>query len=166
MTLKERLSENTDAFIRSVKDIPDNLFNTPPDENSWSPAGVAEHVYRSEFGISRLFKGKTSPLKDREPDSKVSEFELRLSNPSRMKASDIISPTPGKKDKDGLIEKFRTNRQAIGDLIGEGSLYEVCLLFEHPIYGFLTRSEWVKFSILHTERHMRQVENIKNYHNK
>lgn len=58
MDLKNKLKENTELLIETVTEVPDSKFNTQPEEGSWSVAQVVEHLYRSEFGIPKLFQGK------------------------------------------------------------------------------------------------------------
>lgn len=161
MKLKEQLLNNTDAFINKINEFPDSQFNAKPDSDSWSAAEVLEHVYRSEFGVPRLFVGETRKVMDRQPDALVTKMKARfLESDSKMKASGVILPTEGEKSKKDLIGKFRTNRQKIADLIDELPPDELCLKFEHPVFGLLTRVEWVHFNMIHSQRHMKQLERI------
>lgn len=164
MDLKKELSENTETLIAMIDQVPDSRFNTKSGgaEDSWSVADVVEHLYRSEFGIPKLFTGKTEVVADREPDAYIETMRKRfLESGEKMKASDITLPTKGEKPKEELISKFQKNRLKIAELTGELTPEALCLLFEHPIYGYLTRLEWVHFNIIHTQRHMRQIERIK-----
>lgn len=164
MDLKKKLLENTETLIAKVDQVPDSQFNTKPGgaEDSWSVADVVEHLYRSEFGIPKLFTGKTEAVADRAPDAYLEDMRKRfLESDKKMKASGIILPEKGEKPKETLISKFRKNRLEIAKLTGELNLEALCLSFKHPIYGYLTRLEWVHFNIIHTQRHMRQIERIK-----
>lgn len=161
MTLKEQLLNNTDVFINKINEFSETQFNVKPNTDSWSAAEVLEHVYRSEFGVPRLFTGETRKVSDREPDALVAKMKARfLESDTKMKASGVILPTEGQKSKKDLIEKFRANRQKISDLIDELPPDELCLKFEHPVFGLLTRMEWVHFNMIHSLRHMKQLERI------
>lgn len=162
MTLKDQLLENTDALVAAIEEFPDSTFNRKPEEDTWSAAEVLEHLYRSEFGIPKLFVGKTKTLTDRSPDAQVETMKQRfLESDKKMKASGVIIPSEGEKSKGDLINTFCKNREKIAQLIDTLPPEELCLRFEHPILGHLTRMEWVHFSIIHTQRHMRQLERIK-----
>lgn len=162
MTLKEQLLNNTDTFIDKINEFSDEQFNLKPAPDSWSASEVLEHVYRSEFGIPRLFTGETKEITDRKPDAFVPKMKDRfLKSDKKMKASGVILPTEGNKSKNVLIEKFRNNRKEIGDLIDELSPEKLCLKYEHPVFGLLTRMEWVHFNIIHCQRHIKQLERIK-----
>lgn len=162
MTLKNQLLKNTDELIAAIEEFPASTFNTKPNPDSWSAAEVLEHLYRSESGIPKLFVGKTKTLTDRPPDARVETMKHRfLESDKKMTASAIILPTEGEKSKDDLISTFRKNREKIAQLIDTLPPEELCLRFEHPILGYLTRIEWVHFNIIHAKRHMRQLERIK-----
>lgn len=161
MDLKNQLLENTSILIETVQKVSDSMFNIKPDENSWSVAQVVEHLYRSEFGIPKLFKGETEKKIGRAPDAHVEEMRKRfLESDQKMKASGVILPTDGDKSMDELLSKFQQNRMRMAELIDNSDLNEVCLSFKHPVFGYLTRLEWIHFNIIHTQRHLRQIEKI------
>ncbi|WP_421774005.1 DinB family protein [Gracilimonas sp.] len=161
MTLKNHLLENTETFIAKINEFTDSQFNIKPDSDSWSAANVLEHMYRSEFGIPRLFTGETRQLTDRQPDAYLPDMKKRfLESDAKMQASGVILPTEGEKTKESLIEKFHSNRNKIAKLIDELPQEELCLKFKHPVFGYLTRMEWTHFSIIHSQRHLKQLERI------
>jgi hypothetical protein len=161
MTLKNQLLDNTETFVGKINEFTHAQFNIKPDSDSWSAADVLEHVYRSEFGVPRLFTGETEKLTGRKPDAYVAQMKKRfLESDKKMEASGVILPTEGEKSKKSLIEKFRSNRNKIAGLIEDLPEEELCLKFEHPVFGLLTRMEWVHFSIIHSQRHMKQLERI------
>jgi hypothetical protein len=161
MQLKEQLSTNTDALIQRINQFSDVEFNKKPDADSWSAGEVLEHLFRSEFGLPRLFTGEVQELTHRKPDAFVNKMKERfLESDKPLNASGVILPTEGVKSKSELIQKFKDNRAKIADLIEELPPEELCLKFEHPLLGFLTRMEWVYFSIIHTQRHLLQLDRI------
>ncbi len=161
MTLKNQLLENTDTFVGKIDEFTDSQFNIKPAPDSWSAADVLEHVYRSEFGVPRLFTGETEQLTDREPDALIPEMKKRfLESDAKMEASGVILPTEGEKSKTSLIEKFRSNRNKIAELLEELPPEELCLKFKHPVFGYMTRMEWAHFSIVHSQRHIKQLDRI------
>jgi hypothetical protein len=38
----------------------------------------------------------------------------------------------------------------------------LCMEFDFPGFGHLTRYEWLKFIVFHTQRHIHQLKQIKN----
>ncbi|MEX2478077.1 MAG: DinB family protein [Gracilimonas sp.] len=161
MNLKNRLLENTEVLLNSVRQLSDSKLNYKLDEQNWSVAEIVEHLYRSEYGIPRLFNGETQKEIDRAPDAYVDEMRKKfLESDKKMKASGVILPTEGKKSKETLISKFQENREIIADLIDKFAPNELCLSFKHPIFGYLTRLEWIHFNIIHIERHLGQIKRV------
>lgn len=161
MDLKNKLKENTELLMETVAEVPESKFNIKPKEGGWSVADVVEHLYRSEFGIPKLLQGETQKDIDRAPDAFVEPMRKRfLQSDQKMKASDVILPTEGEKSKKELISKFQQNRMKIIELIGKLDTDELCLSFKHPLFGYLTRQEWARFNIIHTQRHLAQIQRI------
>lgn len=161
MTLKNQFLENTDTFIKVINNTPDAFFNTKPGTELWSVADVLEHVYRSEFGIPRLFTSQTKSLTNRAPDELVDKMKMRMLNfDKKMKAKGVILPKQEYKQKAIIINKFQVNREKIANLIDTLPAEELCLKYAHPVYGYLTRLEWIHFSIFHALRHKHQIERI------
>lgn len=161
MDLNQRMDENTAELAELVTQFPEAGFNQKPDENSWSAAEVVEHLFRSEFGTSRLLTGKTKAVPDRDSDEMLSKIKDVVANrKAKLKASGPILPTGKEKSKDELIGKFHQNREKVKQVMMGLDLEELCLAYEHPIFGHLTRREWLEFNIMHTQRHMAQIVEI------
>ncbi|MBE7179216.1 MAG: DinB family protein, partial [Mucilaginibacter polytrichastri] len=55
---------------------------------------------------------------------------------------------------------LQTNRNDVIATARDMDLSMLCLGFDFPGLGFLTRYEWLYFNIYHTQRHIRQLRNI------
>jgi len=158
MNLQADLHANTEQFIQSIKDVSDDQFNICPTADNWSVGEIVEHVFRSEFGIPRLFNGPTKAVQ-RDPSEKIALITNKLSDRSvKYSAFGPILPSEKVKHKTELIRKFTTNREKIARLIETQATGELCTLFKHPFFGELTRLEWIRFCILHAGRHRQQIE--------
>ncbi|MEP1151808.1 MAG: DinB family protein [Balneola sp.] len=161
MQLVQEYQANTTSFVELIKNTPDELFNSKPDEDTWSIAENVEHIVRSEFGIARLFKGTTEKDPDRASDKIISDMKTRFSNrTNKVKAGGVVLPTEGEKSKDDLIGKFLHSRTQVTELIKTQDLDDICTQFAHPVLGKLTRKEWIYFNIVHAERHMEQIKEL------
>lgn len=162
MELLDKLNHNTELVFTQIEAFSESGFNAKPSEKEWSAAEVIEHLFRSEFGIPKLFRGP-SELPDRAPDLFVSKMEQGLLNlTKKVQAPDTIKPTSGPKSKPQLFSKFKENRNRITEAYLSTSPNEICSLFDHPFYGPLTRLEWIYFCIFHTQRHLHQLKAISN----
>ena len=162
MELLNTLNHNTEQVLSQIEVFSESDFNAKPSEKEWSAAEVIEHLFRSEFGIPKLFHGP-SELPDRAPDLFVSKMEQGLLDfTKKVQAPGNIQPTAGAKSKSALFQKFKENRNRITEAFLSTSSNEICLLFDHPFYGPLTRLEWIYFCIFHTQRHLHQLKAISN----
>mgnify|MGYP000698024439 CR=1 FL=1 len=162
MDIKKRLNNNTLKLVDAISGIPGSDFNRKPDADSWSIADVVEHLYRSEFGIPKVLQGKTKKAKNRDSDAIIENLKNKLlDTETKVKASDAISPKEAEKNREEWILKFKENRDKILNILeNDPEMDAICLAFEHPIFGYLTKYEWVLFNIYHTERHIKQIERI------
>ena len=161
MDLVKEYQTNTESFINFIENISDDLFNKKPNEDTWSAAENVEHIIRSEFGTARLFNASTKKEPSRDTKSKLEEIKTRFTDRSdKFQAFGVVLPTEGKKTKEELIEKFLRSREEVTKLIQEQDLDEVCMRFEHPLFGHMTRREWIHFNMVHTNRHKDQIEDL------
>lgn len=162
MDLAQNLRENTEAFVALVNTFSDKDFNKKPDENTWSAAENTEHIIRSEFGTPRLFSGKTEAVPDRDSVALINRIEKAfLNRDEKYRSFGVVNPTTGEKNKEELLKKFMKIREEALELIQHQNLDELCVKFEHPVFGYLTRREWVRFNIVHVNRHMMQMKELK-----
>ena len=162
MDLVQNLKENTEAFIALVNTFSDKDFNKKPDDDTWSAAENTEHIIRSEFGTARLFSGETEAAPDRDSATLIADIEKAfLNREEKYRSFGVVNPTTGEKNKEELLKKFMEMRKEVLELIQHQNLDELCVKFEHPVYGYLTRREWVRFNIVHAKRHMMQMEELK-----
>ena len=154
------LKSTTKEFIESLSSFSDQQVNISLEE-SWTAGQVAEHVLKSETGLSKLLTGKTG-LTDRRPDEKNDIIESTFLDFSvKMKSPDFIIPSDGPHNKDLLLQKFSSLRYQLIELVDDLDLSPTCYDFSLPGLGELTRLEWLCFIICHSTRHIRQLKNIR-----
>jgi DinB superfamily len=134
-------------------------LNTVPFEGSWTPGQVGDHLLRS-YGITEVMNGRTKPA-DRPADAHVEllkkvflDFEIKLKSP------DFIIPTNEHINKNELLENIAKRAASIINAAQTKEPTEICLDFEMPNVGTLTRLELTCFVLVHTQRHIHQLENI------
>lgn len=152
-TLKVLLLKHLNIFTQDEANI-------KPPGGGWSAGQVGQHLVKSFGGVPDLLKGRAQAT-DRDPAAKIgmikSDF-LDFSN--KMKSPDFIIP----EDRIYNIIELETSLRNILEAIQEASrqldLSATCLEFEFPVYGYLTRLEWIVFVICHGLRHSYQLEKI------
>lgn len=161
MDLIKEYRISTESFTKLIQSISDEQFNTKPNDLTWSVAENVEHIIRSEFGTARLFNSATKKDLERDSEAIIKKMKSRfLDRSETLQAFGAILPTEGDKSQEELLIKFKASRNQVLELIQTQDLDEICMRFEHPLFGHLTRREWVNFNIVHTQRHMDQIREL------
>jgi len=155
LTVKE-LAVALDSFTSAE-------FNTIPFEGSWTAGQVTEHTLKSVSGILMAVNGRTEPVK-RDPGAQVETIRSAFLNFNiKMTSPEFILPSNGPHDKDQLKAALLQTMSGLREAAQMLDLTELCLDFEVPVIGSLTRLEFINFAIVHTRRHIRQLQNIHNH---
>ncbi|HSZ72924.1 MAG TPA: DinB family protein [Cytophagaceae bacterium] len=163
--LLSELDHNTNQLTEILLDFDTTSFTKRPDENSWSAAEVAEHIYVLDKVIHGILSGETASS-DRPSDEKVVLIKSVMSNRSRtLVAPDPIVPLGKVKEQQLIIPKIIRSRKELYTLIQSAELSLLCKSFEHKGFGPMTRLEWVVFLIAHTQRHFGQFASLSEHFN-
>ncbi|TDQ08190.1 DinB family protein [Pedobacter metabolipauper] len=156
----KQLDNTSQQLLNVLSGFSPAQLNTVPFEGSWTPAQVADHILKSQSGVPELFDGSIMPA-DRLPDQKIQALrELFLNFSYKMKSPDFILPTNNNLEKNALIDQIKEKSKQIEEAIIKYDLTEICLDFELPGFGTLTRLELIYFIFFHTQRHIYQLETI------
>jgi len=159
--LIEELNNSTDMLISQIGLFKDNEFNVKPEPDQWSAGDVAEHIYILESFINKVLKGTCVPS-ERNPEEKVVVVKTIFSNfDKKLNAPDPVAPSVNVKTIDRLLNDIKASRLITEQIVSAHDLSLICKDFVHKGFGEMTRTEWVHFCIYHTERHLQQMQKIK-----
>lgn len=95
----------------------------------------------------------------RTADSQCAKLEKGvLQTKHLVKAHAAITPEPKAYNRGDLLDLFVDTRAELRTAFDFADDISEVADWEHPIFGKLTKCEWLYFSGLHGERHRRQVE--------
>lgn len=155
--LQQDLSAVYDEFIDLLNKFSDEDINTVPFKDSWTPGQVATHIIKATSGVP----DKQTVPADRPPDQNVKDIENTfLDFNIKMKSPDFILPGDGPFEKAVLLQKFNKLKERHSKDILEKDLTRICVGFNLPDSGPLTRYEWYRFFVVHGKRHLHQLKNI------
>ncbi len=157
------LDISTRELLHYLSNFNTERFNLSSDDKRWTPAQIVEHLLMLEVIANKVLKGKTIPT-NRQPDEKINLIKTAMSdiNTKRV-APEIVQPSAALKDPKFMMEQIKIQRELLKKIINELDMTEACISFKHPGVGTLTRFEWVYFTIFHTERHLRQLQQLQNH---
>lgn len=163
MSIIKEFDANTAQFIKTIRDTSDELFNLKLDDETWSVADNVEHIIRSEFGMPKLFAGPDEES-SHDIERNIEQMKIQFLNREKKSAApQIVLPTNGDKNKEELITKFSSNRKKTLELVNSSNLDKTCLLYKNPVFGFVSRREWLYFSLVHCQRHQLQIDEVLNH---
>lgn len=156
--LQLQVRETGAEIIGVLEGFSEGRLNKVPFEGSWTAGQVAEHLLKSG-GVAEVVWGRTEPAL-RAPDEKLGPLSIFLDMTVKFKTPDFIQPSEGFHAKAPLVEGLKESWRKIGEAVDTMDLSALCLDFEMPQMGTLTRMEWIGFYVFHTKRHLHQLYNI------
>ncbi|MDB5025519.1 MAG: DinB family protein [Mucilaginibacter sp.] len=170
---RKEIEKVFDIYRSRLDTIPDDLFNVTPPGGGWSYAEVYCHILQADLGSSLALEKCT--LSSCKPTSKgrslLGLFVLTLGRfpPVRVKVPQAIAvKTPvksiSKEEARNLLIKCRKRINEVTPLIYASSPY--CKI-KHPRLGMLNAGQWLKFMLIHSKHHLKQLDRIqKKFHSK
>ena len=151
----------TKDLIISLSNLTDNQLNKIPFAGSWTAGQVGDHLLKS-YNSWSIFNGNTEKANRPIDENCDSLSELFLDFTIKMEAapSDFNYPTAELIKKENLLSDIRKTIKSIIDFSKQNDLGLICLNYEFPTFGYLTRFEWLHFYKVHTMRHLHQLQNV------
>jgi hypothetical protein len=129
-------------------------------EGKWNAAQIVEHVILSDKAVARWLTSSTKST-TRSIDKNIPSLKSLFQNfDIEMKSPTFILPQGTLKNKHEVISAFTEEAQAMEHLISTLDLTETCLEIQEPAFKDYTRFELVYFAIVHTQRHLHQLQKL------
>jgi DinB superfamily len=155
--LRKELEHTYNELKAALCGFTDEGLNIIPFKGSWSAGQVAEHIIKATSGIPdqhTQFAGRVYNATDESIRSLFLNFSIK------MKTPEFLEPESGTYSVGDLLSKIDNIRRTHMETVDQKDLHALCLDFELPMFGKLTRYEWIKFICYHTQRHTQQIRNI------
>jgi hypothetical protein len=148
-----------DELLEIFSSLSQDQLNKVPFSGSWTAGQVGEHLQKA--CSAELLYGNTRPT-ERDPAAMVEPIKkIFLDFSIKMNAPDFIYPEKNYHEKQEtyhVLESAWTDIRKAADML---DLTQTCVDFELPGFGALTRFELISFMVIHTQRHLHQLRNIK-----
>lgn len=156
-----------DSYRDRLDTIPDEQFRQTPRNGGWSPAEVYSHILQATLGSSvamercsnntaettskgltllgrlMMFTGRFPPVRVKVPEAVA----------ARMPATKI-----SKEEAKNLIVKCRKRINDVTPLLERSS---PASRYKHARLGMLNAQQWYKFTRIHLQHHLKQLDRIK-----
>lgn len=155
--LRPALTKAFDDFIEVLSRFDEAVINEAPFDGSWTPAQVAQHIILATDGLP---DSKIKPA-DRAFDALLPKIRPWWEDLSKkFKSPEPLLPDKKSRTKDELLSELKRVRDKDLETIATKDLTVICLDFELPSIGYLTRYEWLEFIRMHLKRHTFQLTNM------
>jgi uncharacterized damage-inducible protein DinB len=153
-------------FLDTVSGLTEAQMKWKPGPDRWSVLEVAEHLTVSEQEIFRIIqqqvKGKENPEKRTEIRVKDEEIAARMADRSRkFQAPETIRPSGRWNSMEELTAEFKQRRDRTIRYVEKTEEPLRSHVFAHPAFGALDAYQWFMLVAGHTERHVRQMLEVK-----
>jgi DinB superfamily len=161
------LQATHDAFLKSVAGLSEKQWKFKPAPDRWSVAEVSEHIAVSEsaiFGLvsKQIMTGPLDPAKRAEVAGKDEVVLNKVPDRSRKaQAPEFLKPTNRWATREETTKAFEDARKTTMDYVRttEDDLRDH--FFPHPLIGTLDAYQWILLISAHSERHTKQIEEVK-----
>ncbi len=161
------LQATHDAFLKSIAGLSESQWRFKPAPDRWSVAEVAEHITVSESAIFGLVQTKfmtspADPAKRAEVMGKDHIVLERVPDRSRKaQAPEFLKPTNRWATQAELIRAFEDSLKATMDYDRTTNDDLRDHFGPHPMLGTLDAYQWILLISAHSERHTKQIEEVK-----
>jgi hypothetical protein len=159
--LSGELRRSCDRFLAVLADVPEARRDIREADNRWSIMDCVEHVCLAEelMSVSLQKRRQTDAAPNVEKDALIRKIALDRSR--KISAPPLAKPAGrfhSLKDAADAFRTFRERNIAFIESLGEDLRRSTCL---HPL-GIFDSYQFIEIMALHPERHVSQIEEIKN----
>ena len=159
-TLLADFEANTEKLIYFIEQVDDKELLANPSRTEWSIMDCCEHILQLEQALVKLFRGPVEKA-EQVSNEKIEVIKSRfLDFANKLTAFGVILPQRKYKTKAEISKAIRETRTILHRIGTNNGWDKKCMMYAHPLFGHLTRLEWIGFCIYHVERHLNQMEGI------
>jgi hypothetical protein len=161
------LQATHDAFLKAISGLSEKQWRFKPAPDRWSVAEVSEHIAVSESTLFGLIQTKfiTSPAAPEKRAEVAGKDEIILTRvPDRShkaQAPEFLKPTNRWATEPDVIKAFEDSRKATMDYVRTTNDDLRDHFGPHPAFGTLDCYQWILLISSHSERHTKQIEEVK-----
>ena len=161
------LQATRDAFLQSIAGLSEKQWRFKPGPDRWSIAEVSEHITVSEGVIFGMIENKImiSPAApEKRAEVKMTDADILTRIPDRShkaQAPEILKPTNRFANRDELVKTFDQERSQTIDYVKTTNDDLRDHFGPHPALGQLDAYQWILLISAHSERHTKQIEEVK-----
>ncbi|MFZ3263254.1 MAG: DinB family protein [Terriglobales bacterium] len=161
------LQATHDAFLASIAGLSEKQWKFKPAPDRWSVAEVSEHITVAESSLLGLVRQKfmAGPaMPEKRAAVKVTDEQILKMIPDRshkVQAPEFLKPTGRWANREEVTKAFEEARTATMDYVRTTHDDLRDHFGPHPVLGPLDAYQWILLISAHSERHTKQIEEVK-----
>ncbi|MFZ0481145.1 MAG: DinB family protein [Terriglobales bacterium] len=161
------LQATHDAFLQSIAGLSEKQWEFKPAPDRWSVAEVSEHIAVSESTLLGLIQSKfmAGPaMPEKRAEVKVTDEAILERVPDRshkVQAPEMLKPTRRWANRAEVTKAFEDSRKATMDYVRTTNDDLRDHFGPHPLLGTMDAYQWILLISAHSERHTKQIEEVK-----
>jgi len=161
------LQATRDAFLKSIAGLSEKQWRFKPGPDRWSVAEVSEHIAISESSLlglvqKQIMASPADPTKRAEVAGKDETILKMVPDRShKVQAPEFLKPTNRWATQAELTRAFEDSRKATMDYVRTTNDDLRDHFGPHPMLGPLDAYQWILLISAHSERHTKQIEEVK-----
>jgi hypothetical protein len=161
---KKKISKLLDFYEQYLKTVKEETFLTSPQQGIWSYSEIYSHVLwviASSLVAIEQSLNKTSPIKSNPADWRVRLILfLGILPGSNLKAPEIAAANVKKISKEEALNKIFSIRKRLDTICREFKKFDPNYKVKHPRLGWLNAKQWLRFIVVHTKHHIKQISRL------
>jgi len=165
LTIMTTLSNDLQAagaqLTELIESFTDERFNAMPSIGKWTAGQVVDHILKSVGGLEGLMKGNTIKS-ERAFDEQVKILhDTFLDFTVKFESPEFVRPSNPPHDRQKLLKSANEIYSRLANFTATEDLSLLCTDFTLPLSPPMTRFEWAYFGLVHTQRHLRQLGEVR-----
>lgn len=154
---KEDNAKIREEILKAVEELPDDLLNTKPAADEWSPMQILDHLQLMETVIATNISKQLAKEKSEKVAKKP--IQLSVSRMVKVEAPVYVIPTNEFTPLEEMKKKLAESRLLL-DAVYDGTTPDILeqKSMPHPVFGKVPLVQWFPFVGLHEKRHLKQLE--------
>jgi hypothetical protein len=158
----DRLNYTTNDILRIVKTCSLEQLNFKQGE-SWSIFEILEHLLLTDRLIYAIVSRPSSDMNSSAEiigNEKIKRLMVEQRNRRKVIAPEILKPKREIKDLNTFEKDFLVQRERLKDDITTGKIVIDNRIHKHPFLNEMTITDWLNFTVHHSQRHIDQIKDI------
>ncbi|MED4228248.1 DinB family protein [Neobacillus cucumis] len=164
LAIQEQQNSTRKHLLSLLDGLSDTQLNWKPNEHTWSIAQVVQHIASVQGGAAKIIQLGLAQEPIFVPRD-IPLDEMILDRSKKFNAPERLHPLAEPKTLEQLQEILHNSQEqfigALGSIEDESLLDKTAPPMPHPAFGHLSTNQWIMAAPLHEQRHIKQIEEIK-----